>query len=121
MKFKIFVFPQLKVPSREKQYTHWARNKHLQYKYLTEYSKTYYDDYIDYMNKKQCSLYREVPRPQEWAERSLKIYVKNGERLSRDDYKYWFTTKNQIKPKCSIFHAVHSKDYYTRQYKSLLC
>lgn len=99
---------------------HWARKKHLQYKYLNEYSEVYYDDCIKYMDKRRQGIQRDVPKPQEWAERSLRLYAKEP-RLSANDVAYWYTTKNNVKPMYSIFHAVHSKEYYDRQYKSIMC
>lgn len=108
------------MPCKKRQYTHWARNKHLQYRYNEEYSQVYYNDYIDYMDKRRRGINRDVPKPQEWAERSLKLYAKE-KRLSANDVAYWYTTKNQVKPMYSIFHPVHSKDYYDRQYKSIMC
>lgn len=113
---------QLEPPSKKREYTHWARNKHLQYKYLTDYSHVYYDDYVDYMDKRLRGIKRDVPRPQEWAERVLRLYAGNRVLpVSRTDVEYWYTTKNDVKPMYSIFHPVHSKDYYDRQYKSILC
>lgn len=109
---------QLTVPAHGRIYTHWARNKHLQYKYVTEYANVYFDDCVDYLNKRQRGIERDVPRPQEWPERVLRLYAREGERLTHDS-QYWNTDKNKVKDRCSIFHAVHSKDYYRRQYKIL--
>lgn len=81
----------------------------------------YYDDCVDYLDKRMRGIARDPPRPQEWAERALRLYVKDGERLTANDYKYWYTTANNKKPLYDVFHAVHSKDYYSRQYKDILC
>jgi len=107
-------------PCKSREYLHWARSKHLQYKYLTEYSKEYYHDCIDYMDKRLRGIKRDVPRPQEWSERALRLYAKDDIRLSANDRKYWITDANKEVRKCSIFNPCHSKDYYRRQYPALL-
>lgn len=48
------------------------RPKFLQYKYMYNYRTNYYDDVIDYIDKKQTGVAREIPRPQTWAERVLR-------------------------------------------------
>jgi len=49
-----------------------CRPKFLQYKYMYNYRTNYYDDVIDYIDKKQTGVTREIPRPQTWAERVLR-------------------------------------------------
>uniref|UniRef100_A0A1A9W7K1 Flightin n=1 Tax=Glossina brevipalpis TaxID=37001 RepID=A0A1A9W7K1_9MUSC len=59
-------------------YKHWVRPKFLQYKYMYNYRTNYYDDVIDYLNKKQVGVSREIPRAQTWAERVLRTsYSRN--------------------------------------------
>ncbi|XP_017034130.1 flightin [Drosophila kikkawai] len=53
-------------------YRHWVRPKFLQYKYMYNYRTNYYDDVIDYIDKKQTGVARDIPRPQTWAERVLR-------------------------------------------------
>ncbi|KAH8296330.1 hypothetical protein KR054_004881 [Drosophila jambulina] len=48
------------------------RPKFLQYKYMYNYRTNYYDDVIDYIDKKQTGVARDIPRPQTWAERVLR-------------------------------------------------
>lgn len=53
------------------------RPKFLNYKYIYDYRSNYYDDVIDYLNKRQKGLIRDVPRAQEWAERAMRYSVQN--------------------------------------------
>lgn len=39
---------------------------------MYNYRTNYYDDVIDYLDKKQVGVAREIPRPQTWAERVLR-------------------------------------------------
>lgn len=48
------------------------RPKFLQYKYMYNYRTNYYDDVIDYLDKKQIGVPRDIPRAQTWAERVLR-------------------------------------------------
>lgn len=50
-----------------------CRPKFLQYKYMYNYRTNYYDDVIDYLDKKSKGENREIPRPQTWAERVLRV------------------------------------------------
>jgi len=55
-------------PDRLMLCKHWIRPKFLQYKYLYDYRTNYYNDVIDFLDKRQRGLSREIPRPQTWAE-----------------------------------------------------
>lgn len=39
---------------------------------MYNYRTNYYDDVIDYLDKKQVGVNRDIPRPQTWAERVLR-------------------------------------------------
>ena len=53
-------------------YRHWVRPQFLQYRYMYNYRTNYYDDVIDYLDKRQKGVKREPPRAQTWAERVLR-------------------------------------------------
>ncbi|KAK4877750.1 hypothetical protein RN001_010256 [Aquatica leii] len=59
-------------PDKLLLFKHWIRPKFLQYNYLYDYRRNYYDDVIDYLDKRQRGLSRDVPRAQTWAERALR-------------------------------------------------
>lgn len=40
---------------------------------MYNYRTNYYDDVIDYLDKKKAGENREIPRPQTWAERVLRV------------------------------------------------
>lgn len=48
------------------------RPRFLQYNYMYDYRLNYYDDVIDYLDKKDRGITSEIPRPQTWAERVLR-------------------------------------------------
>ncbi|KAK3907708.1 Flightin [Frankliniella fusca] len=56
-------------------FTHWSRPTSLAYEYIYLYRKNYYDDVIDYLDKRTRGIEREIPRPQTWAERALRTYT----------------------------------------------
>lgn len=48
------------------------RPRFLQYNYMYDYRLNYYDDVIDYIDKKDRGIKAELPKPQTWAERVLR-------------------------------------------------
>lgn len=57
--------------------TYWIfqfpfRPRFLQYDYMYDYRLNYYDDVIDYLDKKDNGIKAELPKPQTWAERVLR-------------------------------------------------
>lgn len=48
------------------------RPRFLQYNYMYDYRLNYYDDVIDYLDKKDRGIKSEIPKPQTWAERVLR-------------------------------------------------
>uniref|UniRef100_A0A1B0CEI2 Putative flightin n=1 Tax=Lutzomyia longipalpis TaxID=7200 RepID=A0A1B0CEI2_LUTLO len=55
---------------------HWVRPQFLQYNYMYDYRTNYYDDVIEYLDKKNRGLKPEVPRAQTWAERVLRTHTR---------------------------------------------
>lgn len=56
---------------------HWARPRFLQYDYLYHYMHNYYDDVIDYLDRRMRGYEVETLKPQTWAERALRTYTRN--------------------------------------------
>ncbi|KAK5642868.1 hypothetical protein RI129_009035 [Pyrocoelia pectoralis] len=101
-------------------FKHWIRPKFLQYNYLYNYRHNYYDDVIDYLDKRQRGLSRDVPRAQTWAERALRTYTNKFNReeyfkQSADDTK--LVTNSKLS---GSFHRYHSKQYVYRRYFTIL-
>lgn len=48
------------------------RPRFLQYNYMYDYRLNYYDDVIDYLDKKDRGIKSDIPKPQTWAERVLR-------------------------------------------------
>lgn len=68
------------------------RPRFLQYNYMYDYRLNYYDDVIDYLDKKDRGIKSEIPKPQTWAERVLrtvKEYVVK-EQIQPDDFINFF-------------------------------
>ncbi|XP_073975473.1 flightin isoform X2 [Rhodnius prolixus] len=109
---------------KKKLNKHWARPTFLQYDYIYTYMHNYYDDYIDYLDRRQRGLEVEPPRPQTWAERALRSYARNtypfsySYRLPRrldSDSALMYTSHW-----ANTWHSEHTKDFYNRKYKSIL-
>ncbi|XP_008199783.1 flightin [Tribolium castaneum] len=107
-------------PDKLLLFKHWIRPKFLQYKYLYDYRHNYYDDVIDYLDKRQKGLRRDIPHPQTWAERALRTYNSKINKIERfrnlvEDTK--LVTQTKIS---GSFQIHHSKNYITRRYSSIL-
>jgi len=117
--------PPTEVETPKKKFNqHWARPTFLQYDYLYTYMHNYYDDYIDYLDRRQRGLSVEAPRPQTWAERALRTYTRNTYPTSTS-----YRIPRLMKPDSALlhtphwantWHSEHSKDYYNRKYKAIL-
>lgn len=46
--------------------------KFLQYNYMYNYRQNYYDDVIDYLDRRARGMPGDPPKPQYWAERVLR-------------------------------------------------
>ncbi|EAT44355.1 AAEL004249-PA [Aedes aegypti] len=105
---------------------HWVRPKFLQYNYMYNYRQNYYDDVIDYLDRRARGMPGDIPRPQYWAERVLRterktpksideMYNYTNIGLKRDDKKLMYTLSNQIKS-----YNFHSKRYLNSKYSRIL-
>ncbi|KAF5292111.1 hypothetical protein FQA39_LY14066 [Lamprigera yunnana] len=100
-------------------FKHWIRPKFLQYNYLYDYRHNYYDDVIDYLDKRQRGLNRDIPRAQTWAERALRTYTNKTKlddyyRKTEDDLK--LVTNSKLS---GSFYHFHSKRYVYKKYFSI--
>ncbi|KAI4470968.1 hypothetical protein MML48_1g04604 [Holotrichia oblita] len=99
---------------------HWIRPKFLQYTYLYDYRHNYYNDVLDFLDKRQKGLSRDTPRAQTWAERALRTY---NSKINRSNY---YRNQQEDTKLCtkirlgSLFHIYHSKEYFNRRYATLL-
>lgn len=65
-----------KKPNKFFLFTFNFRPKFLQYRYMYDYRTNYYNDVIDYLDKRAKGEACDVPRAQTWAERVLRTHTK---------------------------------------------
>ncbi|KAH8373312.1 hypothetical protein KR009_000399 [Drosophila setifemur] len=102
-------------------YRHWVRPKFLQYKYMYNYRTNYYDDVIDYIDKKQTGVSRDIPRPQTWAERVLR--TRNTSSGGIDSYAPSAKRDKQLIQTLAASirtYNYHTKAYINQRYASVL-
>ena len=102
-------------PDRPVYFRHWVRPRFLQYSYIYDYRKNYYDDVLDFLDRRTHGISRDIPRPQTWAERALRTYT---QKLGRTEG----AIKNQSDEELihnvhhvRAVHHFHSKNYYSRK------
>ncbi|XP_037035142.1 flightin [Bradysia coprophila] len=113
--------PEAEVPPQEdpnrprplQLYKHWVRPKFLQYRYMYDYRTNYYDDVIDYLDKRGRGVNREVPRAQTWAERVLRTHT-NPSAL---DY-YKGQKKEDRHLIQTIAATIRTHNYHTKAYEN---
>lgn len=97
---------------------HWVRPLFLNYAYLYDYRKNYYDDVIDYLNHRQKGLFREPPRAQEWAERTLRTYdQKNIDKSFKRSADMKYITNLNFNCR---HYSYHTRAYYSLKYQKIL-
>ncbi|XP_060813080.1 flightin [Bombus pascuorum] len=97
---------------------HWVRPLFLNYAYLYEYRKNYYNDVIDYLNQREKGIFREPPRAQEWAERAMRTYdEKNTDKSFKRsaDMKYIINMRHEPR-----YYSYHTRAYYSLKYQKIL-
>ncbi|KAM7356638.1 flightin [Cochliomyia hominivorax] len=102
-------------------YKHWVRPKFLQYKYMYNYRTNYYDDVIDYLDKKQVGVLRDIPRAQTWAERVLRTSYSSGRGL--DSYESSIKRDKHLVQTLAASirqHNYHTKAYINQKYAKVL-
>ncbi|XP_066138959.1 flightin isoform X2 [Euwallacea fornicatus] len=105
-------------PDKLLLFKHWIRPKFLPYKYLTDYRRNYYDDVIDFLDKRNRGITRDIPVAQTWAERVLRSCTKDtlqAFRLKLQDKRLVEETKFSGK-----FQLHHGKNYICKRYYSIL-
>lgn len=105
-------------PNRTILYRHWKRPTCLQYNYLYDYRHNYYDDVIDYLDRKTKGLNRDIPRAQTWAERVLRTYTKDTKSAAFQSRHRDMELLNSIRASNS-FYRLHNKDYLIKRYPAL--
>ncbi|XP_026333723.1 flightin [Hyposmocoma kahamanoa] len=100
-------------------FKHWVRPKFLQYNYLYDYQHNYYDDVINYLDRRNKGLPVEQPRAQTWGERALRTYLSktNNSLLARSSSKD--TSLLRHISSGARFHRYHSKSLISRKYSTL--
>ncbi|OXU29854.1 hypothetical protein TSAR_003024 [Trichomalopsis sarcophagae] len=97
---------------------HWVRPLVLNYRYIYDYRQNYYNDVIDWMNKRNKGLYRETPRAQEWAERVMRTYdEKNLDKSHKRSSDMGILTS--CKPVVRHY-SYHTRAYYSLKYQKIL-
>ncbi|XP_045463061.1 flightin isoform X2 [Harmonia axyridis] len=96
-------------------FKHWIRPKFQQYKYLYDYQYSYYDNVLDYLEKRSKGYRADPPRPQTWAERAMRTYSKRENqnlkfRRSLEDIK--MVTRSEIS---GVFQSYHARQYLNRR------
>ncbi|XP_055311557.1 flightin [Sitodiplosis mosellana] len=120
--------PEAEVPPPEDEemrrpirwYRHWVRPKFLQYRYMYDYRTNYYNDVIEYLDKRAKGVHCEIPRAQTWAERVLRTHT-NPTVLD-----YYKNQKKEDKHLIQVIaasirtHNYHTKAYINQRYASVL-
>ncbi|XP_015602510.1 flightin isoform X2 [Cephus cinctus] len=97
---------------------HWVRPLFLNYGYLYDYRKNYYDDVIDYMDRRQKGLFRDPPRAQEWAERAMRTYdAKNTNKSGKRSADMRLISQLRT---TSRYYSYHTRAYYSLKYQKIL-
>ena len=77
----------------------------------------YYDDVIDYLDRRQRGMQVETPRAQTWAERALRTYThKFSSSATADSIRRDINLLSNIRTS-GRFHLYHNKDFYVRKYR----
>ncbi|XP_026499359.2 flightin [Vanessa tameamea] len=97
---------------------HWVRPKFFQYNYLYDYQRNYYDDIINYMDKRNHGIPVEKPTPQTWGERALRTYLSKGYSYSTKKYSKDTTLLRHISVGAK-FQRAHTKSLISRKYSKL--
>jgi hypothetical protein len=102
-------------PNRRILYRHWSRPTSLQYNYIYDYRRNYYDDVIDYLDRKTKGLNRDIPRAQTWAERVLRTYTKDTKSAAFQSRHRDVELLNSIRAS-NCFYRLHNRDYLIKRY-----
>jgi hypothetical protein len=109
---------KLRDPNRRILFKHWSRPMSLQYNYIYDYRHNYYNDVIDYLDRKTKGLNRDIPRAQTWAERVLRTYTKDTKSAAFQSRHRDIELLNSIRASNS-FYRLHNRDYLVKKYPAL--
>lgn len=99
---------------------HWVRPTFLNYNYIYDYRRNYYDDVIDFMDRRQRGLTRETPRAQTWAERALRTYTLKPKESEFVYYAAFRKEKEHCYKVAHTYRAQHTNEFFSRKFKSVL-
>ncbi|CAH2035261.1 unnamed protein product, partial [Iphiclides podalirius] len=99
-------------------FKHWIRPKFLQYNYIYDYQRNYYDDVISYLDRRNRGLPAERPRAQTWGERALRTYLSKDTSYLSKTYNKDTTLLHHISTGAR-FQRYHSKARIARKYSNL--
>lgn len=103
--------PRPRDPNRPIYFKVWTRPKHLHYNYLYEFRHNYYDDVINYLDKRQRGTANDIPRPQTWAERALRSHSRLYERSKDDELLHRIRMSNHA-------YHYHTREFFNRTHSS---
>ncbi|XP_074030144.1 flightin isoform X1 [Leptinotarsa decemlineata] len=108
-------------PDKLLLFKHWIRPKFLSYKYLYMYRKNYYDDVMDYLEKRSRGIKRELPHAETWAERMLRTYSNkvNQYRMFTKRIQQDLEMVEKTKMSGNFFYY-HVKNTFDKQFSPLL-
>ncbi|XP_047040779.1 flightin isoform X1 [Helicoverpa zea] len=98
-------------------FKHWIRPRFLQYNYLYDYQHNYYNDVINYLDRRNKGLPVERPRAQTWGERMLRTYLAKGSSYSQKTSKDSSLLRHISTG--ARFQRYHSKSLISRKYSRL--
>ncbi|CAH0703426.1 unnamed protein product [Spodoptera exigua] len=98
-------------------FKHWIRPRFLQYNYLYDYQHNYYNDVINYLDRRNKGLPVERPRAQTWGERVLRTYLSKGSSYSHKTSKDTALLRHISTG--ARFQRYHSKSLISRKYSRL--
>ncbi|KAK0162498.1 hypothetical protein PV327_006271 [Microctonus hyperodae] len=111
-------YSQFEKAPKPKYTLHWVRPLFLNYRYLYEYRQFYYNDVIDWLNKRNRGIWREVPNAEEWSERMFKNYdAKNINRSYKRSADMRWITGYRTEPR---YYSYHTRAYYSLKYQKIL-
>ncbi|CAK1588246.1 unnamed protein product [Parnassius mnemosyne] len=99
-------------------FKHWTRPKFLQYNYIYDYQRNYYDDVLSYLDRRNKGLPVERPRAQTWGERALRTYLSKDTSYMSRTYNKDTTLLHHISTGAR-FQRYHSKARIARKYSNL--
>ncbi|XP_015119921.1 flightin [Diachasma alloeum] len=97
---------------------HWVRPVILGYRYITDYRQFYYNDVIDWLDKRNRGIERDPPNCEEWSERAFKMY--NAKNINKSVKQIadlrWITCYRTV-PR---YYSYHTRAYYSLKYQPIL-